>query len=137
MNAAFAPTSVLCVSFCSWLRIGKKSRFCRERLDLGFCSSKDMLREKTTGSSLSFTGPCKIIQRSCISFNRCLATIQPDSVFVLRPYHYKQVQNMTLGFGGCQVKRACVFVITISLKTNTRASSFLIGLHCVLHHFTK
>lgn len=51
-------TSVLWVSFCSWLRIGNESRFCIERLVLGFCSCKEMLREKTTGSSLSRTGAC-------------------------------------------------------------------------------
>lgn len=51
-------TSVLWVSFCSWLTIGKKSKFWRERLDLAFCSCMDMLTEKTTGSSLSITGAC-------------------------------------------------------------------------------
>lgn len=49
-------TSFVWVSFCSWLKIGKESRFCSARLDLGFCSWMDKLREKTTGSSLSLTG---------------------------------------------------------------------------------
>lgn len=49
-------TSFLWVSFCSWLKIGKESRFCSDRLDLAFCSWMDRLREKTTGSSLSLTG---------------------------------------------------------------------------------
>ncbi len=72
MNVVYASlhTSALSESFCSWLRIGKESRFCRERLDLGFCSCKDMLREKTTGSSLSLTGACRIIQERYISLNK-------------------------------------------------------------------
>lgn len=79
LNATYRPTSVLCVSFCSGLIIGKKSRFCRERLALGFCSCKDILREKTTGSSLSLTGDCKFIQETCISLNKCIATGQEQN----------------------------------------------------------
>ncbi len=65
MNVVYIPlhTSGLSESFFSWLRIGKESRFCTERLDLGFGSCKDMLREKTTGSSLSLMGVCENIQK--------------------------------------------------------------------------
>ena len=66
---ASLQTSVLWESFCSWLMIGKESRFWRERLDLGFCSCKDMLREKTTGSNLSLTTSCITNQNSPISFS--------------------------------------------------------------------
>lgn len=45
---------------------------------------------------------------------------------------------MTLGFGRWQAQEANISVITIVLKTNTRASSSLrVSLNCVLHRFTK
>lgn len=60
-------TSLFLDTSCNGLKIGKESRFCRERLDLAFCSTIDMPREKTTGSSLSLTGACRTIWNSYIN----------------------------------------------------------------------
>lgn len=129
-------TSALWVSFCSVLRTGKKSRFCSERLALGFCSCNDMLSEKTTGSSLSRTGSCKFIREFYASLHDGFSADTPWT-FVLWAYHDSQAQILTDEFGRwyAYVPRICV---TIILEKNTRASyPPHVCLHCVVHHFTK
>lgn len=130
-------TSVFSVTFWSWLKIGKESRFCKDRLDLAFGSLKDTLRVKSTGFNLSTTGDCEMIWHTQINLvwhTRMLWHVNPTEQ--LKSYQHIQFQMMAVRFGRQQTQGSSEGVVQIILKTNSRASfSPGVCLHCVVHRF--
>lgn len=130
-------TSVFSESFWLWLNIGKESRFCKDRLDLGFGSLKDTLRVKSTGFNLSITGDCEVIQRTrikCVCHRRMLRNITPTEQ--LKSYQHNKFQSLAVRSGRRQGQGSSEGVVQIILKKNSRAPfSPGVCLHCVVHRF--